>query len=542
VPNLICRRLSFAYDGAERPVFTDLDLIIDTGWRAALVGGNGRGKTTLLKLLAGELLPDAGEVERGATCLLFGESTVEPDDTAWAVAKDMAGPFRAWEVEIDALLARGDEPALARYGGIESEYRARGGYEIDARLARELDELAVPERLRQRPVGTLSGGERTRCRLAGLFAAEGAFPLIDEPTNHLDLSGRRLVAGYLAAKPGFLLVSHDRSLLDVAAEHVIALNPDTVETHRLRYSDWRRAMQGRLAEQVRANALLRKDIRRLETAADARRAGAAAREADKTAGGRRRQPSERGVDRGFIGARAARQMKRALAAERRAARAADERRKTLTDLESVYELKLATPPDPVGSTVPLVRATNVTVARGSPLFAPLSFRVDVGERLAVLGANGAGKSSLLDAIAGELPTSSGELSRPAQVRISRVCQQPRWRTGHLRTHLEAAGLDEGRFRQIMAALGVRGAVLDQRLEQLSQGQLKKVELARSVIEPAHVLLWDEPLNWIDVDARERIEEALLAASVSMIFVEHDARFVERLATRRIVLEVSAARP
>ncbi|MGD8418441.1 MAG: ATP-binding cassette domain-containing protein, partial [Pseudomonadales bacterium] len=249
MPNLICRRLSFAYDGAERPVFTDLDLIIDTGWRAALVGGNGRGKTTLLKLLAGELLPDAGEVERGATCLLFEESTVEPDDTAWAVAKDMAGPFRAWEVEIDALLARGDEPALARYGGIESEYRARGGYEIDARLARELDELAVPERLRQRPVGTLSGGERTRCRLAGLFAAEGAFPLIDEPTNHLDLSGRRLVAGYLAAKPGFLLVSHDRSLLDVAAEHVIALNPDTVETHRLRYSDWRRAMQGRLAEQ-----------------------------------------------------------------------------------------------------------------------------------------------------------------------------------------------------------------------------------------------------------------------------------------------------
>ncbi len=535
MPNLICRGLSFAYDGADSETFLDLDLVVGTDWRAALVGANGRGKTTLLRLLAGELVPDRGEVECPVTCLLFS-STAESGLTAFEAAKAVSGPFRQWEQEIDALLAKGDEPALSRYGELESLYRARGGYELDARLTAEMTALDIDPRLAGRPFVSLSGGEQTRARLAGLFAAEDAFPLIDEPTNHLDLDGRRRLAEYLAAKDGFLLVSHDRAFLDAAVDHVIALNPETVDVQRSDYSTWRGSHLGRLAEQTRANALLRKDIARLETAARSRRAGAAAREADKTAGGKPQLPSERGGDNGFVGARAARQMKRAMAAERRAERAVVQRRESLRDVEKQYSLVIGDPTAAAPVSEPLVRVRNLRLGWDRWLFEPVTFEVRAGERWALTGANGCGKSTLLALIGGSTTARvEGDWKVHGRISVSRALQIPRWRRGSLRRKLAAAGLDEGRFRQFMAALGVRGGVLDQPLEHLSQGQLKKIELARSLSERAHLYLWDEPLNYVDVDARERIEEALLASGSALIFVEHDARFVDSVATGQVSL-------
>lgn len=533
--NLICRALSFAYDGAESETFEDLDLVIDTGWRSALVGANGRGKTTLLRLLAGELEPDRGEIERSVQCLLF--STDSPSGlTAFEAAKDVSGPFRAWEQEIELLLANGSDASLARYGELEINYRNRGGYEIDARLGAEMAALEISTELARRPFETLSGGEQTRARLAGLFAAEGAYPLIDEPTNHLDLGGRRLLADYLAVKGGFLLVSHDRAFLDAAVDHVIALNPQTVDVQRSDYSTWRQAHLARLAEQARSNALLKKDIARLETAARSRRSGADARESDKTAGGKPRLPSERGGDSGFIGARAARQMKRALAAERRAGEAADRRRDSLVDVEKEYRLMLADPPLPAPAREPLVRVQDLRIGWDEWLFEPLTFEVHAGERLALMGPNGCGKSSLLALFADDSALNvDGDWKVHARISISRAEQIPRWRRGSLREWLAEAGLEEARFRQLMAALGVRGAVLDQPLEHLSQGQQKKIELARSLCQPAHLYLWDEPLNYVDVDARERIEAALLDSNAALIFVEHDARFVETVATNQVSL-------
>lgn len=538
MPNLICRALSFAYDGAETETFRDLDLVIDSGWRTALVGANGRGKTTLLRLLAGELQPDRGELERPLDCLLFSTEAAA-GMTAFEAAKDVSGPFRAWEQEIDSLLANGDEQSLARYGELENEYRVRGGYEIDARLEAELTLLGISVELAARPFEALSGGEQTRARLAGLFAAEGAYPLIDEPTNHLDLAGRRLLAEYLASKSGFLLVSHDRAFLDAAVDHVIALNPETVDVQRSDYSTWRAAHLARLAEQARANVLLRKDVARLETAARSRRAGAEAREADKTAGGKPRLPSERGGDSGFIGARAARQMKRAMAAERRAGQAAAQRREMLTDMEKAYPVMLTEPEISAPAREPLLRARGLRVGWSRWLFEPVTFEVRTGERVALTGSNGSGKSSLLALFdQAEGLKIEGDWQTHARIVISRAYQIPRWRQGALRQRLQEAGLDEAHFRQLMAALGVRGAVLDQPLEQLSQGQLKKVELARSLSRPAHLYVWDEPLNYLDVDTRERIEAALLESNAALIFVEHDARFVATVATSEVRLRAA----
>jgi lincosamide and streptogramin A transport system ATP-binding/permease protein len=425
---------------------------------------------------------------------------------------------------MELLLSRSDEPALTEFAALESNYRLSGGYAIDARLESELVDLGIKASLQTRSFVHLSGGEQTRCQLAGLFAIEHGFALIDEPTNHLDRQGRERLGEYLDRKNGFLLVSHDRSFLDACIDHVIALNPDTSETHRLSYSQWRHVFRQRLAAQASANRSLKKDIRRFEAVAGQRRRGAMKREGDKAAH----------TDKGYIGAQAARQMKRAIAADRRAEQAAEVRRESLNDLEKTYRLKLAT--TSVRMSHPMLQASNLVVHRDEALFEPVSFELSSTTRLAVLGANGSGKSSLLDMICGSPMVHRGSFTRSNLVEVSRISQHPTWSHGDLRLRLAEENLDETRFRQIMAALGVRGALLEKPIEAQSQGQQKKIELARSMMEPANLLVWDEPLNFIDVDSREQIEEVLLDQTPAMVFVEHDAAFIDHIATE--VLELT----
>ena len=520
---IVCRELSFGYDGSERNVFTSLDLVIDTGRRSALVGRNGRGKTTLLRLVHGELTPDRGRIERAVVTRRFPCMPSSPAISAFEVAKDAAGPFRRWEAEIDRLLDVGDEDALERYGLLQTRFQDAGGYGIDADISRELAALDVGTALWRRRFRDLSGGERTRCLLAGLFARDEGFVLIDEPTNHLDRPGRAHLATYLNAKPGFLLVSHDRAFLDACIDQVIALNRDTVEMQRTTFSVWRKHFRQRLAAQESRNAELRKDIVRLETSARHRRTWAMKRESDKTAH----------ADKGAIGARAARQMKRAIAAERRAEKSADARRATLADTEKSYALKI----ENAGAerTRALVVATDLVVHRNGALFEPVSFRVAPGDRLAIVGPNGCGKTSLAELIAGAPLPCEGGFFRPAFVGVAHARQRPGWTRGSLRERLAGSGIDESRFRRIMAALAVSESVLERPIESMSFGQQKKIEIARSIARPADLLIWDEPLNFIDVDARELLERAVLRDTPTLVFVEHDAAFVDQVSTRRVEL-------
>ena len=530
---IICRRLTFGYPGSEDNVFEDVDLVIDTQWRCALVGRNGRGKTTLMRLIHGELVPDRGRIEQVPTAY-FPRPVVDPEQRVRDVVKDAVGPFRGWETEMDDLLADGGEDAIARYGELLDAYEESGGYAIDSGIETELSALGIDERSWDRPFSNLSGGEQTRCLLASLFVSDTnarhgssataklpsrppgrRFPLIDEPTNHLDADGRRQLADYLRSKPGFLLISHDRAFLDACCDHVVALNPDTVEVERTSFSLWREHFRQRLARQRSENAALKEEIGRHTQVAADRRAGALKRESDRALN------------------RARRQMKKALIAERRAGNAADERRRTLVDVEKERHLRLPDAGRVAGS---LVVANNLSLWRGEePVFARLSFTIAPGDRVAVIGPNGSGKTSLLDQIEDSPYRYTGTLSRPAHVTVARTYQHPQWSSGLLRDRLTEASLDESRFRQIMAVLGVRGRVLDGRVEDLSHGEQKKIDLARSFLAGAPLLLWDEPLNFIDIDAREQIEEVLLRDKPTVVFVEHDAAFVERVATQVIQL-------
>jgi lincosamide and streptogramin A transport system ATP-binding/permease protein len=515
--NILIRGVEFSYPGSHY-IFSNLDLTLSSDWRVALVGRNGRGKTTLLRLLAGELQAARGSIDH---CLRMHRFPAWPDAgaTAFQAALDAAGPYRVLEERLQNFLAREDMDA---YAVLQARYQAMGGYTIEAQVARELARLEIDEGLWDRPLHTLSGGEQTRCLLAGAFAGDDGFALLDEPTDHLDRDGREHVARYLAGKRGFVLVSHDRAFLDASTDHVLALNTDTVELQRSTFSAWRQGYLQRLDGQRQRNAWLRGEAARLEANARMRRAGAEAREAEKA-------PHS---DRGYTGARAARQMKRAIASERRMLAAAEQRRDTMVDVEREYALRF---PTPVGRSQRLLHAAALVAVRDQPLFEPLSFDLQRGERLLVRGPNGCGKSSLLDTIAGVLAGHDGLLVRAPGLVVSRVRQQPLWRRGALRDHLARMGLEESAFRQIMAALGVRGPVLDGPLETLSAGQLRKVELARSLCRPADLYLWDEPLNHLDMQTREGLEAAILRDRPTMLLVEHDAAFASRIATREIVL-------
>ena len=509
------RGLAFAYPGGPL-LFEDLNLTLDTAWRLALVGANGRGKTTLLRLLAGELEATGGSLTLSVAPRLFPRP-VRGDVTAFDAAIDAAGEFRRLEQDMAACAEAGTETALERYGTLQLQYQEAGGYDVGARVSTELTALDVPERLWRKPLDELSGGERTRCLLAGAFCRKDGWPLIDEPTNHLDAQGRALVAAYLSRQRGFVLVSHDRAFLDACADHVLALNADSVALRRTRFSVWRQEHLVRLDAAAARNRSLRREIDAFEANARMRRAGAGKREAEKAAH----------TDKGFIGARAARQMKRALAAEARAQRAAEERRATLMDVEKRYEVRF---PESSASQARVLLASNFVVRRDEPLFEPVSFELHPGERLVIAGGNGAGKSSLLAVAAGASLATEGTLARAPQLRISQVRQEPLWQQGLLRDRLRGARLDQTHFRQIMAALGVRGEVLDTPIERLSPGQRKKIELARSLATPAQLYVWDEPLNFVDMETREALETAILRDQPTMLLVEHDQAFVGRVAT------------
>lgn len=525
------RHLEFYYNLSAVPVFADLDLAIDVHWRTGLVGRNGQGKSTLLKLIAGQLIPSAGELDVPTGTRYFPASA-DPSAATRDVIKDAIAPFRQWEEEMAQCLARGDEPALSRYGELLEQFTRMDGYKVDAAIEREFDAMQMHPRLLARSFGSLSGGEQTRALIVSLFADERTLPLIDEPTNHLDMAGREIVKAYLAGKPGFILVSHDRHFLDGAVDHIVSINRSDVRVNRGNYSRWRRHMDEELLHEQRTRENIEREVKQLKRAARARRDGANSREGDKYA-----RPGDKGnvamKDTGFIGHRAAKQMKRALSVERRIDHQLEQKRQLLKNEEKHREVRISTRQRASGR---LLLLQDVSLGYGGKvLLEKLSLSVAPGDRVAIIGGNGSGKTSLFNAIFGELRPLTGIIQLPAHVTASRAWQQPRWCDGQLREKLDSAGLDETRFRQFMGSFGVGGEVFERDLETFSQGQLKKVDLVRSMQEEADLLLWDEPLNYIDLYSREQIEDAILGHSPTMVFIEHDRRFIDKVATRIVDL-------
>jgi len=518
----------FHYEDPYVRVFEGLTLSIDTAWRTALIGPNGRGKTTLLNLIRSVLRPVRGRVEVPVEATYFPTAPADPAAATRDVVKDAIAPFRSWEPRMEELARSGEDASLRAWGELHDAYARAGGYDVDARIEAEFARMGMDLSLLARSFASLSGGEQTRALIAALFLRRDAFPLIDEPTNHLDMDGRAVLGAYLAAKPGFIVVSHDRAFLDGCANHVVSLNRSDARVSRGTYSQWRAAMDLEEEFERRRNEHLEREIDYLERAARKRR----------TWSGRAERKKIGAYDKGYWSARAAEQMKRARAIERRMERKIEEKKGLLRNVEKERALKIEgerKAPDVI------LAANDLVVRRGGRLVLDgVSLTVRRGDRVAVVGPNGCGKTTLLDVVAGQIAPERGTVSLDAHLVVARSYQVPRWTSGLLRDRLDRERIDETRFRNIMAAFGVAGEIFDRPLETFSEGERKKIDLCRSFLAPAHLVIWDEPLNYLDVASREGIERVVLERAPTMLFVEHDRYFVERVATDVLRLDMPRA--
>ncbi len=488
------RDLSFTYDGSYTPVFEHVSFNFDTSWRLGLIGRNGKGKTTLLRLLQRQYAFQ-GQIDMPLTPVYFPYPVADASLPTRAVMLQAAPDAQEWQ------------------------------------LLCEMNQLDVDESVLDRPFSTLSKGEMTKALLAALFAREDAYPLIDEPTNHLDAHGRALVADYLRRKDGFLLVSHDRAFLNRCIDHVLSLNRSDVWVMQGNYDTWEARLNAQNEYEQSRNETLRRDIRHLEESA--RRSAEWAAKAEK---GKFHIPESVSaiVDRGFVGAKAASVMKKATNAVRRKEKAIEEKRGLLHNVEKVGELKLTVLHHPKDVLISVAKGT--VAYDGRTVCEDVQFTLRRGERLALTGPNGCGKSSILKALVGAGGSLTGDISIAPNLMISYVPQQTDDLSGTMDDFIRHSGVDETLFKAILRNMDFTRDLFERPLERMSQGQKKKLLLARSLCIPAHLYVWDEPLNYIDVLSRVQLEGLLKEYAPTMLLVEHDAVFLDRVCTGRVTLD------
>ncbi|MCU7493911.1 MAG: ABC-F family ATP-binding cassette domain-containing protein [Ignavibacteria bacterium] len=517
--------VSFHYSTPYQEIFRSLSVSIPDDWKAALIGRNGRGKTTLFKLLTGIEKPSSGAVSIPFEVKYFPYLPKNPGEAAQRVIKESIAPYSFWEEKMNLLLEKGDDESLREYSVYFDLYMHHDGYIIDSIIEREADRIGLDAEVLNRPFDTLSGGEKTRALILPLFLRKDSFPLIDEPTDHLDLSGREYLAECLAGnKKGFIVASHDRYLLDRCTDHVISINKTGIKVMQGNYSAWKYQSDIEEEFEQRRYDNIQREINSLEKAAQQRRKWSDSKEKEKSGA----------PDSGFVSHKAAKMMKRATSIERRIENNIENKKDLLRNKERELSLRMKASlkmPERLIS----VNGLNVRLNENE-ILSGVYLNVFKGDRIAITGSNGCGKTTLLNAIEGTVPVKEGDIFVAPNIKISRAYQNPLWQTGLLKDHLFEAGLDMTNFRFVMSALEMTGEIFDHPLETFSKGQLRKIDLCRSIVSSPQLLIWDEPLNYLDISSREQLEEFLISQKPTIIFVEHDRFFIEAVATEVIRLE------
>lgn len=522
---IIVNDLTFSYDTSYDNIFEHVNFQVDTDWRLGFIGRNGRGKTTFLNLLLGKF-EYRGTITASVEFSYFPFEVENKALNTRTVIKDTIAPYTFWEEKMERCLSTEDmDSQMEEYGRLLELYQAHDGYLIEDMIEKELSKLQVDRNVLDRPFETLSFGERTKIMLAALFLKKNNFLLIDEPTNHLDREGRQLLAEYLQTKKGFILVSHDRSFLDQCIDHVLSINRTNIEIQKGNYSSWHLNKERQDNYELEKNEQLKKDITTLSEAARRAMGWSDQIEASKI--------GTHAADRGAIGHKSAKMMKRAKSIENRKLEAIDEKKSLLKNIEKADVLKI-NPLEFQGRR--LMEAEELNLFYKEQLVASnINFRLQKGDRLAIRGRNGSGKTTLLKLLLGEEITYSGRYYVAPSLKVSYVSQDTSYLKGKLEDFAVNYGLDETIFKTVLRQLDFSRTQFDKDISEFSGGQKKKVLLAKSLAEPAHVFVWDEPLNFVDVFSRVQIEELILKYQPTLVFVEHDQMFSDKIATKLVKL-------
>jgi ATP-binding cassette subfamily F protein 3 len=521
----------------DKKVLEDVSLTVYPGDRISLVGENGAGKTSLFRMLKGRLKPDSGEISfaRGVRIGYLQQDVTgageDPERTCMDVALEPFGPLIGLEKEIQRLsfeLAGAKEETselLAGLGEAQHRFEVSGGYGFRARTESTLAGLGLPEAMWERRVSELSAGQRVRLALARLLLEEHDLVLFDEPTNHLDVPAREWLEKHLAGmNAAYVVASHDRRFLDAVSSKVahldrgrLAVYPGDYTAFRQQLEQaeeegWRRYEKNqKLAKKLQRQA---QDYQRWSDAGEKKKRGAA--------------------DKGFVSHKAAKLMKRSLAARRRMEEAAENARTEKPFEKSVVKIEFGSAKGRC-----LVRAEDLVVgySKDRPLTGELTFEVSAGDRVAVLGPNGSGKTALLRSVLDEIPTLGGGLRLAPSAKVGYFDQDNR-SVPPGDTALEAVsrtGRDETLIRTVMGRMGVRRGTVNKEAARLSSGERAKVILASLILGDNNLLVLDEPTNYLEIETQDVLLEALEDFPGGILFVSHDRYFVEALATASMTL-------
>ena len=501
----------------EKKILNGLSFQVDSGERVGLLGKNGAGKTTLFRILTGELEPDEGEIQLGAGRRVGLISQIPVYPAGYTVEDVLRSAFaRMYRMkdEMDALALRmeqgaSDETTLRRYGELNARFEGLGGWDTDTAVNKVANGLSIPQAMRQRDFDCLSGGEKTRVNLGRLILEDTDILLLDEPTNHLDLQATEWLEEYLRKFRGTVVtISHDRYFLDRTVTRIIEIQDGKAEFYSGNYSFYAIEKERRYQERMKQYLKEQAKIQQLEKAAEQMHLWA------------------------FMGNDALH--KRAFSMEKRIERMRTTEKPTKArKLEARFQSR-----EFKGDEVLQIKGLAKSFGE-KHLFSDVYLRCEGGERIALLGENGTGKTTLLNILTGSEKPDSGSVRLGPSVKAAYLPQVIHFdhpERSILDTMLYELDITPQSARNRLAAYQFTGEDVFKKVSVLSGGELSRLRLCMLMDESINLLILDEPTNHLDIDSREWLEEAVEAFDGTLLFVSHDRYFINRFATRVWELE------
>ena len=515
---LQARNLSFRYEGMLEPLFSGVNLSLYAGDKAALLGHNGAGKTTLLNLLLGDLVSEREVFCSGQIAVLRQEDKLEFEGL---LLEALLRQHPVFDLFVEMRTAeKAGLPDPLHYADVIAAFTEQGGFEILARIEAELSQLGFSEDALQNSAAALSGGQRRLLKIMSVFLSPADVLVLDEPSNYLDEAATAFLIEKIQLFSGAcLVVSHDRWFLDQVTTKVLELEHRQITSYRGNYSVFRETKDGIYRQKVRKKAKLESEITKLQ----------GIEQTYKTWGARKEKEKTSHADKGFIGARAAKLRKRAIMAKERMGERIEELKDAKPWVDKHYEVFFDDISVPSGTC--LVLRELAFAYTDEFVLHDLALTLEWGERMALVGENGSGKSTLIKMLLGQLEPLKGELMWSKGTKIAYLPQL--WMKPE--TAVTPADLfTEGELQQartMLGALRLKGELVYQAFDSLSEGQKRKVSLVRVMLDKPNVVILDEPTTHLDYESVEMLENALLEYDGTVILVSHDKYLRERVCDR-----------
>ena len=517
--NIKIKEMWFFYQDYYHPVFQDINLSLDSDWKLGLIGRNGRGKTTLLHLLCGKLKPSQGRIQTLIRPSYFPYEVGQTYLKTMDVIKETVAGLRTLEIQMEKLLNLGDQMPVEDYIELYEIYEFNRGFEMESLILKELEQMELASELLERDFYSLSGGEKTSMMIIALFLRKDSFVLLDEPTNHLDWQKKESLARYLKKKKGFILVSHNLEFLDKCIDHVLAINKADISLEQGNYSTWKKNMEQKETFELRTEQRLIHEIAQLERNAEKTR---------KWSDVGNKQKYEFACNARTNGTRA--YMQQAKRAEQQIQSNLEEKKQLLCNLEEKKDLQIRQ----IESEGCLLELNHYTFSYPNckhPIIDDFTFKLYSQDRIGISGKNGVGKSTLLRSLVAILEEDFFTYStawKQEGLSVAFGRQEPEFSEGMV---LDMSPTPY--FLELCERFDLPEDFLKRPIDTFSSGEKKKLDLARCICSESHILIMDEPLNYMDVNFREQLTKAILEKNLTLVFVEHDEMFLKEVATRII---------